>query len=83
MELKRCSECDYQYTAKEKAPPAEYFHEIKYLDNLVLVVFYKAAGGGKEEIARAHGHIIHPGVEGIAQATSYAMRGIWEQIRKQ
>ena len=61
MELKKCTECDYRYTAEEKAPPAEYFHEIKYLDNLVLVVFYKAAESGREEIAWAHGYIIHQG----------------------
>lgn len=60
--------------------PAEYHHEIEYLDNLVLVRFYETRDGKKTEIARGHGHIIHSGAAGIAQATSYAMRRIWDQL---
>lgn len=60
--------------------PTEYHHEIEYLDNLVLVRFYETRDGKKTEIARGHGHIIHSGAAGIAQATSYAMRRIWDQL---
>ncbi len=60
--------------------PAEYLHEIEYLDNLVLVRFYEVKDGKQTEIARSHGHIIHTGAAGIAQATSYAMRRIWNQL---
>lgn len=35
------------------------------------------------EIARGHGHVIHGGDLGIAQATSYAFRKIYEQILEQ
>lgn len=60
--------------------PAEYVHEIEYLDNLVLVRFYEVKGDKQTEIARGHGHIIHAGAAGVAQATSYAMRRIWNQL---
>lgn len=60
--------------------PAEYRHEIEYLDNLVLVRFYDVKGDKQTEIARGHGHIIHAGAAGVAQATSYAMRRIWNQL---
>lgn len=57
-----------------------YYHEITYLENVVLVVLYEATEAGPVELARAHGHIIHEGVDGIAQAASYAMRLIWFKI---
>jgi hypothetical protein len=60
--------------------PAQYYHHIEYLENLVLVRFYKVKDGKQTEIARGHGHIIHEGAAGVAQATSYAMRRIWEQL---
>lgn len=92
--MQRCDECDYYKrahepasTAKdtEKAPtwtdgPLPYFHEITYLDDLVLVVLYEATEDGPKELARSHGHIIHEGVEGIAQAASYAMKGVWYKV---
>lgn len=53
--------------------PAEYVHEIEYLDNVVLVIFYEIKKDKKTELARGHGHIIHEGAKGIAQAASYAM----------
>lgn len=53
--------------------PAEYLHEIEYLDNVVLVRFYEIRDGKKTELTRGHGHILHAGAIGIAQATSYAM----------
>lgn len=82
----RCSECDYYKRATEPAeitqatPPNRYYHEIEYLENVVLVVLYEATEAGPVELARAHGHIIHEGAEGIAQATSYAMKGIWYKV---
>lgn len=82
VNVKQCKDCEYRYTAEEKAPPSRYFYEISYLDNLVLVVLYEAQEGGKVEIARGHGHIIHEGVKGTAQATSYAMTRIWKQVRR-
>lgn len=82
----RCDECDYYKAAHEPAetaeaaPPNRYYHEIQYLDNVVLVILYEATEDGPKELARAHGHIIHEGADGIAQAASYAMRLIWFKI---
>ena len=86
VEVFRCEACDYYRAAHlpaettEAAPPNRYWHEITYLDNAVLVVLYEATEDGPKELARAHGHIIHEGADGIAQAASYAMRLIWFKI---
>lgn len=60
--------------------PNEYIHEIEYLDNVVLVIFYEIKNGKKTELARGHGHIIHEGAQGIAQAASYAMKRCYDQL---
>jgi hypothetical protein len=57
-----------------------YTHEIEYLDNVVVVRFYKVTDDSKQELARGHGHIIHDGAIGIAQATSYAMKRVYEKM---
>jgi hypothetical protein len=57
-----------------------YTHEIEYLDNVVVVRFFKVTDNYKQELARGHGHIIHDGAIGIAQATSYAMKRIYERM---
>lgn len=61
----------------EEKPPREYVHEITYLDDVVVAIFYEVDEHGvKTEIARGHGHIIHEGAFGIAQAASYALKKI-------
>jgi hypothetical protein len=88
MEIRRCHECDYYKAAHEPteitlaAPPAKYYHEIEYLENVVLVILYEATEDGPVEIARGHGHIIHEGAKGITQATSYALKKIWYKMPK-
>lgn len=57
-----------------------YMHEIEYLDNVVVVRFYKVTDDSKQELARGHGHIIHNGAIGIAQATSYAMKRLYKKM---
>ena len=57
-----------------------YRHEFDYLDNVVVAVFYEIRGEEKTEIARGHGHIIHEGALGIAQASSYALKRIYQKI---
>lgn len=86
VDVIRCSECGY-YKAyhepaetTEAAPPSRYYHEITYLDHVVLVVLYEATEAGPVELARAHGHIVHEGAAGIAQATSYAMKRVWFKL---
>lgn len=60
--------------------PATYYHEIRYLDDVVLVILYEAKNGKETEIARGHGHIIHEGAKGVAQAASYAMKRCYEAL---
>lgn len=58
--------------------PVTYRHEFDYLDNVVVARFIEIDGEGNEtEIGRGHGHIIHEGALGIAQAASYALKQIW------
>lgn len=57
-----------------------YCHEFDYLDNVVVARFYRIKGEEKTEIARGHGHIIHEGDLGIAQAASYALKRIYDTL---
>lgn len=58
-----------------------YRHDIEYLDNVVVARLIEIDGDGNEaEIAKGHGHIMHDGVLGIAQAASYALKRIWLSI---
>jgi hypothetical protein len=60
--------------------PVTYCYEFDYLDNVVVARFYEIKGEEKIEIARGHGHIIHEGPLGIAQASSYALKRIYYKI---
>lgn len=57
-----------------------YQYEFQYLDNVVVAVLYEVGDDYKTEVARGHGHLIHEGVEGIAQAASYALKRIYYSI---
>jgi hypothetical protein len=57
-----------------------YNYEFEYLDNLVVAILYEYREDSKTEIARGHGHIIHEGVIGIAQAASYALKRIYYKL---
>jgi hypothetical protein len=58
----------------------EYRYEFSYLDNVVVAVLNEVGDGYIREVARGHGHIIHEGVEGIAQAASYALKRIYLKV---
>ena len=58
----------------------EYAHEIEVLDNVVVARFYEVRGGERTELAKGHGHIFHDGAYGIAQATSYALKRVWQSM---
>lgn len=55
---------------------AAYAYEFDYLDNVVVARLYQIDGDKKTEIGRGHGHIIHGGAFGVAQAASYALKRI-------
>ena len=57
-----------------------YAYEFAYLDNVVVAKFYEIGEDYKTEIARGHGHIIHEGEIGIAQAASYALKKIHQKL---
>lgn len=58
----------------------EYGYEFDYLERVVVAILYEYGEDSKTEVARGHGHIIHEGVAGIAQAASYALKKIYNQI---
>jgi hypothetical protein len=60
--------------------PTEYTFEFEYLENVVVAIFYEVIGDTKTEIARGHGHIIHQGALGIAQAASYALKKLYKKM---
>ena len=60
--------------------PVRYEYEFDYLDNVVVAKFYEVKGDTKTEIERGHGHIIHEGALGIAQASAYALKKIWQKM---
>lgn len=58
----------------------EYSIETAIADGVVIGVIYEIDGDQKIEVCRGHGHIIHEGAEGIAQACSYAYKKAFESI---
>ena len=59
-----------------------YRHEFDYLNNVVIARFYEIRDGVETEIARNHAHILHEGILGIAQATSYALKKIYDRLNE-
>lgn len=55
----------------------EYEYEFEYLENVVVARLYEITETSKVEVAKGHGHIIHDGVYGIAQAASFALKRIY------
>lgn len=65
---------DLEDVAAEKT----YRWEVFQADNsVVTAVMYEVVDGVEREIDRKHGHIIHHGEIGVAQAASYAMKKIY------
>ena len=57
-----------------------YTYEFDYLDTVVTARLYEVDGDTKTQIAIGHGHIFHDGIKGIAQAASYALKKIYEEL---
>lgn len=51
-------------------------------DNVIIVIMYEDNENSSKEIARGHGHIMHEGAIGIAQATSYAMYKLYKRMEE-
>ena len=65
---------------EEYVDSVSYDYEIECLENIVLVRLYELRNESKTEVARGHGHIIHDGALGVAQAASYALKRIFFDI---
>ena len=61
-------------------PATTYHYEFDFLDNVVVARFYEVLGDEPTEIGRGHGHIIHEGAKGVAQASAYALKKIFEKM---
>lgn len=59
-----------------------YSYEFEFLDKVVVARFYELGDDYKTEIAKGHGHIIHDGEIGIAQAASYALKKILQNLNE-
>ena len=57
-----------------------YGYEFDFCDNVVIAILYEYKEDSKTEIMRGHGHIIHEGAIGIAQAASYALKKIYYKM---
>ena len=49
-------------------------------NNVVTAVMYESVNGVEREVDRKHGHCIHAGAIGFAQAASYAMKKIYTNM---
>ena len=58
----------------------EYMIETDIADNVVIAIIYEVENSIKHEVCRGHGHIIHYGAEGVAQALAYASKKAFASI---
>jgi hypothetical protein len=59
---------------------AQYKVEVDVADGVVIGVIYEVTNNSKQEVFRGHGHVIHEGSIGIAQACSYAFKKAFASI---
>lgn len=57
-----------------------YVFEIEHCDTVVIARMCAVTDTSNTEISRGHGHIIHEGVNGIAQAASYAVKRLYDKM---
>ena len=76
----RRSGADFIEGSFERVGASEYTYEFEFAENLVIARLYEIEDGKKIEIAKGHAHIFHDGVLGIAQASSYALKKIYEKL---
>ena len=78
----RTSKCEFDEgcfdIVEDIAPRYEY--EFDILENIVIARLYEVTDTDRKEIAKGHGHIIHDGVLGVAQASSYALKRIYTAL---
>lgn len=60
--------------------PVTYSYEFDYLDNKVVARFYEVKGDKKTELGIGYGFIYEDGAVGIAQASAFALKKIWQSM---
>lgn len=53
---------------------------IDIVQNVVIATLYEETEDSKSPLAKGHGHMIHEGELGIAQAASYACKRLYESL---
>ena len=76
-------EGSFDLIEEEEQAAKTYTYEFDYLDTVVTARLYEVDGDTKTQIAIGHGHIIHDGALGIAQAASYALKRIWLSLEEE
>lgn len=54
--------------------------KIDIASNVVIATLYEETEYAKSPLAKGHGHIIHEGANGVAQAASYACKKLYESL---
>ena len=75
MECNTTSVCTIREGDLEMAP-----EKIDIADNVVIASLYEMDGDSITPLAKGHGHLIHEGELGIAQAASYACKRLYENL---
>lgn len=57
-----------------------YDYEFEFLEKLVVARLYEIKEDSKTQIAKGHGHINNDGVDGIAQAATFALKRIQKDL---
>lgn len=54
--------------------------KIDIASNVVIATLYEETEDTKSPLAKGHGHMIHEGANGVAQAASYACKRLYENL---
>lgn len=83
-EVENDGKCSDLFAEEElkMVPNKDYSMEIKIdiAQNVVIASLYEHEGDTTRPLAKGHGHLIHEGANGIAQAASYACKKLYENL---
>ena len=68
------------YVLMSSEKTKQYTVDVQVEDGVAVAVLYETNGDKKTELYRGHGHILHDGVEGVAQAVSYACKRLYLKV---
>ena len=80
---KEMTDCTYSEENLVLAPEKkDYSMDIKIdiANNVVIATLYESVGGVQKPLRKGHGHLIHEGDVGIAQAASYACYRLYQSM---